>query len=235
MLELPLICLAGLLGSAHCLGMCGPFALSIGAGATLRSAAVQRQLAYSAGRLTTYAFLGAVAGFAGWRLTKNAPHLVNGAALLAIAAGAALMLQGLFAAKVLPAPTFTARLTGSSNCPSRWLFAGFLSSSGRLGVYLAGLATGFLPCGLLYSFVALAASSRDMLRGAMMLIAFGLGTAPLMIALGLGGASLSLAGRKRLVVAAAWCLVITGVITIVRGIGYFSLAAESPPDCPFCR
>ena len=57
--ELPLILLGGVLGSSHCVGMCGGFALSIGATAPNVMQNLTRQLIYSAGRVFTYGFLGA--------------------------------------------------------------------------------------------------------------------------------------------------------------------------------
>ena len=53
MIELPLVFLGGLLGSAHCVGMCGGFALTIGLGARDVAANVCRQLVYTAGRIFT--------------------------------------------------------------------------------------------------------------------------------------------------------------------------------------
>ncbi len=57
MIELPLVLLGGLLGSSHCIGMCGGFAISIGLGNRRLSSHVLRQLVYSSGRVFTYAFL----------------------------------------------------------------------------------------------------------------------------------------------------------------------------------
>ena len=58
MIEWPLVVVAGLLGSSHCLGMCGPLALAVGAGTRDVRANLVRQLTYSAGRIATYAALG---------------------------------------------------------------------------------------------------------------------------------------------------------------------------------
>ena len=77
MIELPLVFVAGILGTAHCLGMCGPFALAIGAGASGWRGALGRQFAYTAGRVFTYGVLGAIAGYGGARLTQSLPAIVS--------------------------------------------------------------------------------------------------------------------------------------------------------------
>ena len=64
MIEWPLLVASGLLGSAHCLGMCGPFALAIGSRSSDWRDNMRRQACYSVGRIFTYAVLGAAAAFA---------------------------------------------------------------------------------------------------------------------------------------------------------------------------
>ena len=102
MSELPFVFVAGILGTAHCLGMCGPFVLTIGGSAPGWWSALGRQLSYSAGRIFTYGVLGAAAGFCGERLTSSLPLLVNIPALLAVAAGMLLVYQGLRSAGIVP-------------------------------------------------------------------------------------------------------------------------------------
>src|SRR5262245_42826634 len=95
MIELPLVLVAGILGTAHCLGMCGPFVLLIGGTAPGWLGALSRQSAYTAGRIFTYGALGAAAGFCGARLAHAWPAVINIPAMLAIVAGALLVYQGL--------------------------------------------------------------------------------------------------------------------------------------------
>ena len=99
-------------------------------------------------------------------------------------------------------------------------------------MFLAGLATGFLPCGLLYGMLANAASTSDLLTGGLTMAVFGLGTAPVMVLTGFGGSLLGVAQRRRLFQAAGWCVVITGAITLVRGI--YGLQPGQIPGCPLC-
>jgi sulfite exporter TauE/SafE len=232
MLELPLIFVAGLLGSSHCLGMCGPFALAIGGGAKSWRSNLLRQLVYTLGRVFTYGTLGAFAGYAGFRLQGSMILLRNGAAILAIVAGLFLIYQGLVATGILK----RRGVHSHAACLGGSFLATFLRTPGCQGVFLAGIFTGLLPCGLVYGFLALAAGTASIGQGALLMVAFGLGTAPVMIAAGTGASLMSLTLRKRLYQAAAWCVILTGLISIARGAGYVEIEGyKKATGCPACQ
>lgn len=232
MTALPLVFIAGILGSSHCIGMCGPFALTIGSGTTDWKVNFGRQAVYTVGRIFTYAVFGAVAGAAGLYLQQNIPSLVNVAALLAIVAGLFLLYQGLLATRLIRRRSPNA---SGVPCLAGDFFATFLKSPGLHNVFLAGLFTGMLPCGLVYGFVALAASSGDLLAGAGVMITFGLGTAPIMMLTGCGASLLSLAARKNIYRIAAWCVILTGLISIARGAGFVEVPGWfEASGCPMC-
>jgi sulfite exporter TauE/SafE len=247
MIELPLVFLGGLLGSAHCVGMCGGFALVIGSRARGAAGNVGRQAVYSLGRIFTYAVFGATVGYAGLRLTELAT-LVNVQAVLAIVAGVLLIVQGLLSAGVLRARLIYALVGGTGGsaavapyraapalCPAGGMLGTFLRSGALSHVFLAGMITGFLPCGLVYAYVALATSAGDMLGGAVTMAAFGAGTVPAMILTGSGASLVSLAGRRRMLRVAAWCVVLVGAISLARGFGFLELPGwHSPGGCPAC-
>ena len=251
MIELPLVFVAGILGTAHCLGMCGPFALTIGNVSGGWLTALGRQAAYTAGRVFAYAVLGAAAGFCGSRLTALLPGFVNIPAALAIIAGLLLTYQGLKAAGCWPqgiVSRWRKQMSASGAVPARrrlssspvtCLAGGFLGQFLRQprasGVFLAGVFTGLLPCGLLYGMLALATSTHSLLLGATTMIVFGLGTAPAMMLAGLGGRLVSLTSRRWLFAAAAWCLILTGMVSVVRGISFISIDNQPRPGCPMCQ
>lgn len=233
MMELPLVFVGGLLGSSHCVGMCGGFALLLGAGARGWGTVFARQLLYSAGRLFTYATIGGLLGYTGLRLVAGLSPVIEVQAWLSIAAGALLIVQGLFATGVLRRRPgqLAARL-----CPAADVLKSTLAARSGLGFFLAGVATGFLPCGLLYAYFALATAAGGLWQGSAVMAAFGLGTMPLMIAAGAGGSLLSLDRRRRLLRVAAWCVVLTGGITLARGVSFLSSDhASGPPTCPLCE
>ena len=238
MSELPLVFIGGLLGSAHCIGMCGPLALALGGNGLGLSANLGRQLAFSGGRIFTYGFGGAAAGYFGHWLSHQGAlnmetRMVNVQAWLALVAGVVLIMMGLVTAGVFP-NWIASRMTHIPCLSGKWLKT-FLMAPGLGNAMLAGVFTGFIPCGLVYGFLALAASAAGPLRGWLTMVCFGLGTVPLMVLSGCGGSLLNLSARVRMFQVAAWCVVLTGVLSFARGLGYLNLAGEvAAGSCPMC-
>lgn len=236
MVDLPLVFLGGLLGATHCIGMCGGFALALGAGTTRWQANLVRQLLYTLGRVATYALLGAIAAFVGTRLTRSFSSLHLAQAVLATVAGAALIGYGLHNLGWLPS-----RAQGQSSvaCLAGKLFLPLFQVQHWSKSFAAGVMTGFLPCGLVYTFLVLAASSGNLAVGALRMAVFGAGTAPLMIAAGCASGLVSATLRRRVMTFAAWCVIVTGMISLSRGYYAYS-ASAAPPEaarqsCPFCQ
>lgn len=153
--------LAGLMGSPHCIGMCGGFAAAASEGPV-------RGAAYHGGRLVTYSLLGAAGGVVGGALPG--PDWVAPA----IAAG----LMGYFAlrlAGLVPAPHWMPeRLVSAAAALLRR--GGWLASAGL------GLLTALIPCGLVYAALGLAVAGGSAAAGAAAMATFGLGTIPLLAA-----------------------------------------------------
>jgi sulfite exporter TauE/SafE len=229
MIELPLIFISGVLGSSHCIGMCGPFAAILGSAATGWRQNVTWQLLYSLGRIFTYATLGAMAGYGGQRLAGLKLASVNATALLALAAGMILIYEGLVSAG------FWERLfpvQGTGNCATGGLLRSMLKQQSRTGVFLAGVATGFLPCGLVYAFLLIAVRAGNLFLGGLVMAIFGLGTVPLMVATGTSASLIPLRWRHRLFVLAGWSVVLMGALSLYRG--WTFLTVDDPAACPFC-
>jgi hypothetical protein len=172
----------GLLGGfGHCVGMCSPFVLFVsrryGAPAGGRRSALAAQLWYTAGRVATYAVLGALAGALGG-VVEFAGALLGLQRAAAVVAGGVLVVWALVALSDL-----VPRLdTGGS------LFASVASRLKRRvpGHPLAiGLFLGLLPCGLLYSAIIAAVARGGALEGALALALFGAGTAPALLGVSL--------------------------------------------------
>ena len=229
MVELPLIFVSGLLGSSHCIGMCGPFAAVLGTNANGWRQNISWQLLYSVGRIFTYTMLGAMAGYGGQRLVGLRILGVNATALLAIAAGCLLVREGL-----ITVGWWKRRFGffGSQICPSAGLLRTFISEKNLTGVFLAGIATGFLPCGLVYAFLLTAARSSSLVLGALIMTCFGFGTVPMMVAAGVSASAVPIAWRTRLFAIAGWCVIGMGVLSLYRGWAFLFVA--DPNACPFC-
>jgi sulfite exporter TauE/SafE len=214
--------------------MCGGFALTIGVHSDRMRANLRRQAVYSAGRVMTYVFCGAIAGVAGMRLARSAVSLVNMQSVLAIVAGLLLVWQGLRASG-WRFPGLRAQAAPAAPCLAGSALRTFLTAPDLTSVFLAGLMTGFLPCGLVYAHLALASASGGLASGIATMGAFGAGTVPLMVVTGLGSRLLPLAARRRLLTWAACCVVITGALSIYRGAAAIVRSQEAgAPRCPHC-
>lgn len=232
MTELPLIFVGGLLGSSHCVGMCGPLAIALGAPSRNLSHSFRRQLLFSAGRLSTYGFMGAVAACAGIWFSQWTWLATSARGVLAVVGGIILVVLGLTTTGVLPRIN-AGGLTPNSCAAAGWLKSLLLAPS-ALSALLAGVFTGFIPCGLVYGFLTLAAASGNVVRGWLVMTTFGAGTMPLLLVTGCGATLISMNTRARFFQLAAWCIVATGIISIARGAGDLRGGA-STGSCPFCH
>lgn len=172
---------AGLLGGVHCIGMCGGIAGGLSAAA--RGPALRRQIAFNAGRVGSYALAGAMAGGLGSLVQALGP--VNAAqTALFIVANIFMVLLGLYVAgwgrSLLRLESAGGALWRRVE-PLRRHFLPIDSDARALG---AGAVWGWIPCGLVYSMLALALASGSALAGAGVLAAFGLGTLPAMVGAG---------------------------------------------------
>lgn len=200
--SLPLsLFLAGLAGSLmHCTGMCGPFVLAqVTSDARQRPADAYGEwqrlagaalLPYHAGRLTTYAALGAAAGSVTALFVATSGFAWISAILLAVAAGL-LIAQALGLAFGKDSP-----LSG----PLTRLAAPLFLAHRLSGRFALGLVLGLLPCGLVYGALAAAAGTGHALDAALSMTAFGAGTAPALVSVGWLGMVL----RRRLQATARW-------------------------------
>lgn len=212
-----LIFAAGIAGSMHCVGMCGGFACALAPDPRGRAATVRRHLVYNGGRVSTYCFLGAVAGWAGSEWLPDAAQRV-----LAVVSGALMIYIGLQFFGVF-AP-HKARPAGGLGVIDVSALRAVLKSPRPVAPLAFGVLNGFLPCPLVYAFVVQAAASGGALPGLGVMLAMGLGTFPAMLAMGGAGAWLRTgpAGGRRWrlhgVRAAGVFIVLLGMITLARGV-----------------
>jgi len=210
----------GVLAFAHCLGMCGAFALHLSR-APSRWGALGRQLLWHTGKTFTYVFLGAMAGFVGrWAGSASAMPWVQKA--LAYATGAAMVLMGLAILGLRPRWRRTGTASSGSSAGAgegllASLFRQFFREPTPSGALVMGLATGFLPCPIVLGFLALSAQSGSVLTGMATMAAVGVGTLWSLLALGLGGHALTSRVRRRGAAVAGALLIFLGAATALRG------------------
>jgi uncharacterized protein len=215
---------AGFAGSFHCIGMCGGFACALGHDQRGSSATVLRHLLYNSGRLTTYCFLGALAGALGQLIctrqgatfTLLSGSLNAAERILAIVAGLLMIAMALQFFGLLQ--SFHRLTVGFGSSTFALALRGLMTTRNRAAPLAFGVFNGFLPCPLVYAFAAEAASTFQALPGLLTMASFGLGTFPAMLMMGGVGRALAPAWRQRGVWLAGSCILLLGIITLGRGL-----------------
>jgi uncharacterized protein len=203
----------GLLGSLHCVGMCGPIALSLPYQGKERWRSAANVLLYNFGRVVTYTLLGSVIGIAG-----RGFFLAGAQAYISIGLGVFLLIVALFSidveSRLLRIPLMS-RL-------NQWvkMQLGRLLRGGRHRLFSIGLLNGLLPCGLVYVAVVGAVSTGVVWQSAAYMAAFGLGTLPLMLATALAGQFINMKWRIRLRKLLPVFLVAFALLFIFRGLNF---------------
>jgi hypothetical protein len=206
--------LSGLLGSlGHCLGMCGPLVIMVGARSPVGGpAAVFWHLLYHIARITVYAGLGIAAGSVG-ALIGASGHLSHISGIVSLVLGLAIVLLGLGYLGWLP--------LGRLERPNAWLshaMSRALRQGGLKGVAALGALNGILPCGLVYSALLTAtATGRPLASGAGM-IAFGAGTLPALLLTGVGAGALGVGVRRAFSRIAGFLILLIGCQLMLRGL-----------------
>jgi len=213
---------SSVLGSLHCVAMCGPLVGLHGGTRSLRLA-----LIHALGRLTTYATLGALAGLVG-RAVDLAGDLAAAQHVASIVAGGVIALWGVRAIAV--ALGAWRERPGSASLFRR----GLSQLRGRRAAsraWLIGVLTGLLPCGWLWAFVVSAAGTASPWTGAAVMAVFWLGTVPAMTGvLALGGPVIDRI-RRRLPVISAVVLIGLGLATLAQRWGDAGVTGVTAPHC----
>lgn len=203
----------GLLGSFHCLGMCGPIAFMLPVDSENNNKKLLQVSIYHFGRLLAYAVIGLVFGllgkgfgFFGWQQQ------------LSIAIGILMILMVLLPYKTVAKYNFSRPLFGlvskvksalgkelKRKSPDTFLTIGFLN--------------GLLPCGLVYMAVFAAIAMGGIWQGSLYMVLFGLGTVPLMTGAVYLGNFLSNTARQKIRKLIPVFVIVIGLLFIVRGMG----------------
>jgi sulfite exporter TauE/SafE len=195
----------GLLGGGHCLGMCGGLmgALTLAIPPEQRGRRLRLLVAYNLGRILSYACAGLLLGLAGWAVASSPAAMA-----LRVVAALLLIAMGLYLAGWWSGLTRIEAL-------GRGLWRHIQPAASRLmpvsslpRALLLGALWGWLPCGLVYSTLLWAASQGNAGYSAALMLAFGLGTWPILLATGLAAERVNALLRRRSVRMAGGVLVI---------------------------
>lgn len=214
--------IVGFLGGVHCLGMCGGI---VGALTFNLKPAVQLswwrtlpyQLVYNSGRISSYVVVGALFGFLGASITSLAQFL-PAQQILQTVAGIFMIVLGLYLGgwwngvvaveragtgawqKIQP---LAQKLIPVKSLPQAWAY---------------GFVWGWIPCGLVYSMLIMALSSGGATEGAMVMLAFGLGTLPNLMLMGVFAFYFTRLSQT------TWVRQLAGISVILMGLWQFYLA-----------
>jgi sulfite exporter TauE/SafE len=201
----------GLVGSLHCIGMCGPVAIALPVPDSTNLSFFTGRILYNLGRVVTYSFLGAILGLLGGRIALAGAQQVVSIILGVVIIVAVLLPQkckNYFAQHPLIQKLAQPLKTN----------IGMLFKKGTFSaMFLIGILNGFLPCGLVYVALAGAIASGNAISGAAVMILFGLGTVPAMFAATIFGKFINVGIRTRIRKAVPVLAILLGVIFILRG------------------
>jgi sulfite exporter TauE/SafE len=202
----------GFLGSFHCIGMCGPIALSLPGKFDFKFRFIISKLFYNSGRIATYSLMGLITG-----LFSKGVSLVGYQQGLSIFVGSLILLT----------------ILGNKlrDSLSRWkIYPTFISEkvTGKIRVlfskntinshFLIGILNGFLPCGFVYMALATAVTTGSLENSVIFMLGFGLGTVPAMLSISLAGGFVSLSLRQKLQNLSPYFVGFVGIILILRGL-----------------
>lgn len=203
----------GAVGSLHCIGMCGPLALSLPVVAPQPFARFLYTLLYNLGRVVTYAAMGAVFGIIGLSFA-----IAGFQQVLSIGLGVAILLYIAWPGKWLFLKGSGFMQKHFTNLRAR--LAALFQQKNYQSLFFIGLLNGLLPCGLLYLALAAAVSTGSSLKSSFFMAAFGLGTLPLMWTLSFFGSLAGNSTRKKLKLIYPYMMAFVACLLIMRGAGF---------------
>jgi len=221
----------GLLGSGHCIGMCGGLVAALSLSETGKQGGVVFQLLYNVGRILTYSCIGWLVGWLGsaFAYANTLAGLTRG---LLIGSDLFVIVLGLGSAGIFsflnynvmqlefpgPVQKITRQVVKLKKLPP------------ALSALPLGLIMGFLPCGFLYAMIIAAGQSANAANGALMMFSFGLGTLPALFLFGSAAQWLTARMRSLMLRWAGIVVALMGAYNLYR---HLVLAQCCPPFLPF--
>ena len=226
--------LFGLISSFHCIGMCGPIALTLPVDRTNQTKKVVQIITYHLGRLSAYAVIGLVFGLLGKGL-----FLAGIQQKLSIFIGVLMIVVILIPERVVARYNFSKPVFIFISKIKTSLGKQFKDKSYK-SLFTIGLLNGFLPCGMVYValFGAIAMQSESF--GVLYMILFGLGTVPMMSSIVYLKSFLTIPIRNKIQKVIPFVAIIIGILFIFRGLGLgipyispsdMSLFVQATPNC----
>lgn len=202
----------GLLGSIHCVGMCGPLVMALPLSGKSNIQKATALFLYHTGKISSYGLLGVLFGLFGsqfpiFGFQKN----------ISIFIGATMLFYVVYVFVLKPKHIQWGVLNKVYNYIVKALGRLFKSKN-VVSFLLIGMLNGLLPCGMIYLALSSAMATQGVVSGGLLMIFFGLGTVPALIMVALGGQYMGFAFRKKLQMLLPVFIFGMGVILILRGL-----------------
>jgi len=214
----------GLLGSFHCVGMCGPLAISLPINSERSVVKFLGSLVYNLGRVTTYSFFGLLFGIIGQSFA-----FFGFQQWLSIIMGSLILLY-LLLGKRFSKTTFSVSWINSFFVKLRNALGKLYLDRNFSSLFLIGLLNGLLPCGMVYMAVAGSVAAGDTQSSVLFMAAFGLGTLPVMWAIAFFGNYVSVALRLKIRKVYPYLVAMMACMLILRGMGLGIPYISPKPD-----
>lgn len=215
----------GLMGSFHCIGMCGPIALSIPVHKLSGKNKTIGILIYNSGRIFTYTLLGILFGLLGEGFA-----LFGYQQSLSITLGLLIIVTVIFGKKYKPTNRLSQLIFSYTN-KLKLVFKSLFNKENRSSLFFIGFLNGLLPCGLIYIAIAGAIATCNYIDGMFFMFLFGLGTLPAMISISLISNKISISNRNKIRKVIPVFVASMGILLILRGLNlgipYLSPSADS--------
>jgi len=201
----------GLMGSFHCIGMCGPIAIALPLSNENWFSKFVGALLYNIGRTITYGFLGLIFGIIGAGLS-----FAGFQKWVSITMGILMIVSVVF-------PGISRNINKGGGSFSfmnkiKFYIGKLFKNRSKSSLFLIGLLNGFLPCGLVYMALAGALATADLKLSILFMIMFGLGTIPMLFAISIIGNLATNKMRKIINKLIPVIVVLIGIIFILRGL-----------------
>jgi uncharacterized protein len=202
----------GLLGSFHCLGMCGPIALALPIHQETPLIKFLSVLLYNTGRAITYSIFGLLFGLLGQGF------FVGGfQQMLSLGLGSLLLISVLYS-MLFSKGLFSISAINGFVLSLKSKFGDLFRQRNRSSLFLIGLLNGLLPCGLVYVGISGATATGHFLSGALFMFVFGLGTIPMMLSLSLFGQFMKMKYRNLVRRSVPVFVSVMAILMILRGL-----------------
>ena len=203
----------GMIGSFHCIGMCGPLAFSLPLKNNNDVAKFAGSFIYNLGRIITYSLLGLLFGLAGKSFS-----IFGFQQMLSVIVGTTILIF-IFMPKKWGFNKETNNIVIRYSATIRKALGKLFFNKNYYSLLAIGLLNGLLPCGLIYMAVAAALATADPLKSAFFMAIFGLGTLPVMWSVSFFGNYIGIGLRQKIRSSYPIIMVLMACLLVVRGLG----------------